>query len=108
MATDVSSSRGGTVSETAAAPSETGEPTEEVSKAVIDCIIEAADEVDPDDVTPSAKLEDLDIDSLDLVEMAQVLEERFGIVIQQTDMKDVTTVGDAIEAIEAIVARIGE
>jgi acyl carrier protein len=81
-----------------------GELTEEVSKVVIDCIVEFA-EVDAVEVTPSATLEELDVDSLDLVEIAQVLEERFGIVIEQAHMKDVTTVGDAIEA---IVARIKE
>jgi acyl carrier protein len=90
------------VSETAATPPQAGELAEEVSKVVIDCIVEFA-EVDAAEVTPSATLEELDVDSIDLVEIVQVLEERFGIVIEQAHMKDVATVGDAIEA---IVARI--
>lgn len=81
-----------------------GELAEEVSQVIIDCIVEFA-EVDREKVKPSASLEDLDVDSLDLVEIAQVLEERFGIVIEQAHMKDVTTVG---EAINAITARIEE
>ena len=43
----------------------------------------------------SATFEELDIDSLDLVELAQVVEEEYGVVLKGEDMKDLKTVGDA-------------
>ena len=81
-----------------------GEVANEVAKVIIDCILEFA-EVEREEVKLSSTLEELDVDSLDLVEIAQVLEERFGIVIEQIHMKDVTTVGGAVDA---VVARIEE
>ena len=62
-------------------------------------------EVETGDLTPEARLEDLDIDSLDLVELGQVVEERYGIQLEREDMKDVTTVGDVIGV---IVSRAGK
>jgi acyl carrier protein len=71
---------------------------EAVTNVIVDCIEEFA-EVDRDRIERGALLEVLDIDSLDLVEIGQVLEERFGVLIEPSHMKDVTTVGDAIDAV---------
>ena len=59
------------------------------------------DELDvaPEAVTLDATLESLDVDSLDLVEVAQLVEERWGLEIKGSDAKDVRTVGDATEMI---------
>ena len=54
---------------------------------------------DADAVTRDATLEDIDIDSLDLVELAQVVEEDYGVVLKGEDMKELKTVGDAIDLI---------
>ena len=43
--------------------------------------------------------EELDIDSLDLVELAQVVEDDYGVVLKGEDMKELKTVGDAIDLI---------
>jgi acyl carrier protein len=56
-------------------------------------------DVPPEAVTLDATLESLDVDSLDLVEVAQLVEERWGLEIKGSDAKDVRTVGDAIDMI---------
>jgi acyl carrier protein len=53
--------------------------------------------VPEDDVTPEARFqEDLDADSLDLVEAVLALEEEFGVTIPEEEMEGVRTVGQAI------------
>jgi acyl carrier protein len=71
---------------------------EEVRALIVDELCELAD-LKPEDITPEATLEDLDIDSLDLVELAQIIEERYEVRLERDDFKDVRTVGGAIDAI---------
>ena len=59
---------------------------------------------DPEQITREATFEDLDVDSLDLVELAQIVEDEYGVVLSGEDMKQLTTVGDAIDLI-AVRAR---
>jgi acyl carrier protein len=54
---------------------------------------------DADQINRSSTFEELDIDSLDLVELAQVVEDDYGVVLKGEDMKDLKTVGDAIDLI---------
>ena len=49
-----------------------------------------------DDVKRDADWESLDVDSLDLVELAQIVEEEYGVKMKEEDMKDLKTVGDAV------------
>jgi len=56
---------------------------------------------EPEDVTRDATFESLDIDSLDLVEVAQIVEEEFGVVLKGEDMEKLKTVGDAIDLVVA-------
>ena len=69
----------------------------------LDTIKEVAAEVlsvDPDQVTETARFkEDLDADSLDLVELVMGLEERFDISVPEEDLEDVTTVGQAVDLV---------
>ena len=44
-----------------------------------------------------ATWEELDIDSLDLVELAQIVEEEYGVKMKEEDMKDLKTVGDSVD-----------
>ena len=46
-----------------------------------------------------ATFEELDIDSLDLVELAQIVEDEYGVVLKGEDMKELKTVGDAVDLI---------
>jgi acyl carrier protein len=56
--------------------------------------------VDESQVTPNASFEeDLNADSLDLVELIMSLEEEFGIEISEEDAEKIRTVGDAEEYI---------
>ena len=54
---------------------------------------------DPDQITRTSTFEELDIDSLDLVELAQIVEDEYGVVLKGDDMKELATVGDAIDLI---------
>ena len=61
--------------------------------------------VDPDQVTETARFkEDLDADSLDLVELVMGLEERFDIEVPEEDLEGVTTVG---QAVDLVLAKVG-
>jgi acyl carrier protein len=70
---------------------------------VEETIVEAVAGLGParEDVTREATFESLDVDSLDLVEVAQIVEERFGIELRGEDTKDLKTVGDAIDLVVA-------
>ncbi len=56
------------------------------------------------EVTRDATFEELDVDSLDLIELAQVVEDEFGVELGGDDVKDLKTVG---EAIDLVVAKAG-
>jgi acyl carrier protein len=54
--------------------------------------------VDEADVTPDAHfVEDLNADSLDLVELVMAIEEEFGVKIPDEDVDKIQTVQDAID-----------
>ena len=54
---------------------------------------------DADQITRTSTFEELDIDSLDLVELAQIVEDEYGVVLKGEDMKGLQTVGDAVDLI---------
>jgi acyl carrier protein len=70
---------------------------EQVQERVIETL--ASFGPDADQITPGSTFEELDIDSLDLVELAQIVEDEYGIVLKGEDMKELKTVGDAIQLI---------
>lgn len=62
--------------------------------------------VDEADVKPEASfVEDLNADSLDLVELIMSLEEEFGMEISDEEAEKIKSVGDAMEYIEE---RVGQ
>jgi acyl carrier protein len=48
------------------------------------------------EATPDNTWTDLDVDSLDLVELVKALEDRFAVTISDDDLKPIESVGDAI------------
>ena len=66
-----------------------------------DCAVEVL-AVDPEQVGPEASFaDDLDADSLDLVELVMALEEEFDISVDEEELEGVTTVAHAIELVES-------
>jgi acyl carrier protein len=55
--------------------------------------------VEPGVVQRDATLEDLEIDSLDLVELGQIIDEEFKIKLEARDFEGVVTVGDAMDRV---------
>ena len=57
--------------------------------------------VDADKVTLEANFaDDLDADSLDLVELVMALEDEFDITVEEDELADIKTVGQAIDLVE--------
>ncbi len=58
--------------------------------------------VDVEKVTPEANFrDDLEADSLDLVELIMAFEDEFGAEISDEDAQSITTVGEAVKYIES-------
>jgi acyl carrier protein len=61
--------------------------------------------VAPEAVTWDALLkEDLEVDSLDMVELAMMLEDEFSIKVPDDIIADVKTVGDVVEFVESSIS----
>lgn len=71
--------------------------SENVEKVIFDGMVELGTE--RDELSREATLEDLDVDSLDLVELAQIVEDEFGVELRGDDVKDVKTVGEVIDLV---------
>jgi len=54
---------------------------------------------EPAEIKLEASFEDLDVDSLDLVELGQIVQEEYGVEIKGEDMPRMKTVGDAVDLI---------
>ena len=50
-------------------------------------------------VSREARWDALDVDSLDLVELVQVIEEQFGVEIASQDMQNLATVGSVVDLV---------
>ena len=53
------------------------------------------------DVSPDATFDELDLDSLDLVEFALAAEEEFGVRIADDEAEDLRTVADAVALLDS-------
>ena len=71
--------------------------TEQVESRVIETLASFGPDVSQ--ITREATFEELDIASLDLVELAQVVEDDYGVILKGEDMKELKTVGQAIDLI---------
>jgi acyl carrier protein len=58
-------------------------------------------EADRGDLSEDTRFgDDLDADSLDVVEVMMALEDRFGITIPEDDLEDVETIGQAVDRVQ--------
>ena len=70
---------------------------EQLSERIMDAIATFGPE--RDQVKPEATWQELDVDSLDLVELAQIAEDEYGLEIKGEDFEELRTVGEAIDLI---------
>lgn len=69
-------------------------------------IMEGLFEIDPSDVTPGSRLfEDLELDSIDAVDMIVQIQKKTGRRFQPEDFKQVKTVGDVVDVLERLLAK---
>ena len=72
---------------------------EELYARFRNCAVEVLS-VDADKVVPAAKFgDDLDADSLDLVELVMALEEEFDISVPEEELEGIETVGQAYDLV---------
>ncbi len=73
---------------------------DDILKELAAILNEVAD-VQESDVTPEKSfVDDLDVDSLSMVEVAMAVEEKFGATIPDDKLSELKTVGDAVSYIE--------
>ena len=73
---------------------------EEIQSGLAEIVNEVAG-IPADDVqSDKSFVDDLDVDSLSMVEVVVAAEERFGVKIPDDDVKNLRTVGDAVSYIE--------
>ena len=68
------------------------------TEAVETRVFEALEEfgAEPTEISLEATFEALDVDSLDLVELGQIVQEEFGVELKGEDLPKLKTVGDAV------------
>ena len=71
----------------------------QVEKVIFEGLAEVGAE--PGEISREAEFEALDVDSLDLVELAQIVEDEFGVLLEGDDLKGITTVGQVIDLVVA-------
>jgi acyl carrier protein len=62
--------------------------------------------VPPGEIHPEARLEDLELDSLDVVELAAVIKDRLGVQVSEEELADLMQVGAIADLIESRAARV--
>ena len=71
---------------------------EQIQEKVTEALVELG--ADREAIKPEAEFEALELDSLDLVELAQIVEEEWGVEITAKDMETLKTVGQALDLVE--------
>jgi acyl carrier protein len=71
--------------------------TAQIEKIITDSLVSFG--ANAEEINRDAELTALDIDSLDLAELSQIVESEFGVELTSSDVAGVKTVGDAIELI---------
>ncbi len=75
---------------------------EAVERTVYDALPQFG--VEETEITREATFEELDVDSLDLAELSQIIEDEYGVQLKGEDVAKIKTVGDAVDL---VVSRAG-
>jgi acyl carrier protein len=70
---------------------------EQIERVVIESLQTFGAE--PEAIRPDVTFEALDIDSLDLAELSQIVHEQFGVELKGSDVAEIKTVDDAVRLI---------
>ncbi len=70
---------------------------DQISERVTEALVELGAE--RDEIKPEAEFEALDVDSLDLVELAQIVEDEYGVQLKGEDMEGIQTVRQAVDLV---------
>ena len=70
---------------------------EAVEKTVFEALPQFG--VDESQITREASFEELDVDSLDLAELSQIIEDEYGVQLKGEDVAKIKTVGDAVDLV---------
>jgi acyl carrier protein len=70
---------------------------DQIEKVITDSLVTFG--ADRDAISRDAELDALDVDSLDLAELSQIIEENFGVELSSNDVSEIKTVGDAIDIV---------
>lgn len=71
---------------------------QEIKDVITKLLVEEFD-IDAELLTDAATMKDLDLDSLDMVEIGQVVEQKYGVQVKGRDADGVTDIGGVIEMI---------
>ena len=77
---------------------------EEIKEKVFDIFAKEA-RLDRGSLTPDSALEDLNIESLDMVQILFGIEETFEVYVPQDEVENLKTLGDVIEGIKQLLAQ---
>jgi acyl carrier protein len=77
-------------------------PTQVTAEAVERVVFGGLEEIGAEgEISREATFESLDLDSLDVVELGQIIDDEFGVELDADALKDVKTVGDVIDLVVA-------
>ena len=71
--------------------------TDQIEAVVYDALVEIGPS--RDELSRAARFEELDVDSLDLAELSQIIEDEHGVQLKGDDVGKIKTVGDAIDLV---------
>lgn len=63
-------------------------------------------QVDPEDITPKSTLKDLELDSLDVVDLSLVVEKELGVAVSDEEMLQAETVEAVVAMVESRGTRV--
>ena len=81
----------------------TPETTESIARVII-TFIAAQKTIDPHTISRTSTFEELQMDSLDKINLSFEVEERYGISIPDNALESLRTVGDVVDGVQRIQA----